>query len=115
MQVALQIAIPEIDGAIEPIVLRGRDDATGKAHTLQDRVDAIAERAIRGPTSVPSLVQTRSSLSPCSPFPLTKAMLAPRPTWMCSVRSFAVIEEMKAQGYDVGTMPEDPRLSWTWC
>ena len=47
VQVALQIAIPELDGAIEPIVLSGRDDATGKAHTLQDRVDAIAERAIR--------------------------------------------------------------------
>ena len=36
VQVALQIAIPELDGAIEPIVLSGRDDATGKAHTLQD-------------------------------------------------------------------------------
>jgi magnesium chelatase subunit H len=47
VQVALQIAIPELDGAIEPIVLSGRDDATGKAHTLQDRIDAIAERAIR--------------------------------------------------------------------
>ncbi|HCA62447.1 MAG TPA: magnesium chelatase subunit H, partial [Synechococcales bacterium UBA8647] len=47
VQVALQIAIPELDGAIEPIVLSGRDDATGKAHTLQDRVDAIAERSIR--------------------------------------------------------------------
>ena len=47
VQVALQIAIPELDGAIEPIILSGRDDATGKAHTLQDRVDVIAERAIK--------------------------------------------------------------------
>ena len=31
VQVALQIAIPELDGAIEPIILSGRDDATGKA------------------------------------------------------------------------------------
>ena len=30
VQVALQIAIPELDGAIEPIILSGRDDATGK-------------------------------------------------------------------------------------
>ena len=28
VQVALQIAIPELDGAIEPIVLSGRDDAS---------------------------------------------------------------------------------------
>ena len=50
VQVALQIAIPELDGAIEPIILSGRDDATGKAHTLQDRVDVIAERAIKWAT-----------------------------------------------------------------
>jgi len=50
VQVALQIAIPELDGAIEPIILSGRDDATGKAHTLQDRVDVIAERAIKWST-----------------------------------------------------------------
>ena len=37
VQVALQIAIPELDCAIEPIELSGRDDAPCKAHTLQDR------------------------------------------------------------------------------
>lgn len=31
IQVALQIAIPELDGAIEPIIMSGRDGATGKA------------------------------------------------------------------------------------
>jgi len=49
VQVALQIAIPELDGrTIEADrALRGRDDATGKAHTLQDRSKAIAERVDR--------------------------------------------------------------------
>ena len=47
IQVALQIALPELDGAIEPIILSGRDGATGKAIALQDRVEAIAQRAMK--------------------------------------------------------------------
>jgi magnesium chelatase subunit H len=47
IQVALQIAIPELDGAIEPIILSGRDGNTGKAIALQDRVEAIATRAMK--------------------------------------------------------------------
>lgn len=47
IQVALQIAIPELDGAIEPIILSGRDGTTGRAIALQDRIEAIAQRAIK--------------------------------------------------------------------
>ena len=47
IQVALQIAIPELDGAIDPIILSGRDAATGKAHAMQDRIEMIAGRAIK--------------------------------------------------------------------
>jgi len=47
IQVALQIAIPELDGAIEPIIVSGRDGATGKAIALQDRIEAIAQRALK--------------------------------------------------------------------
>jgi magnesium chelatase subunit H len=47
IQVALQIAIPELDGAIEPIILSGRDGATGKAIALQDRIEAISQRALK--------------------------------------------------------------------
>ncbi len=48
IQVALQIAIPELDGAIEPIILSGRDDTTGKAIALRDRVEAVARPALKG-------------------------------------------------------------------
>jgi magnesium chelatase subunit H len=47
IQVALQIALPELDGGIEPIILSGRDGNTGKAIALQDRVEAIAQRAMK--------------------------------------------------------------------
>lgn len=47
IQVALQIAIPELDGAIEPIILSGRDGNTGKAIALQDRIEMVAQRAMK--------------------------------------------------------------------
>ncbi|WP_338038415.1 cobaltochelatase subunit CobN [Neosynechococcus sphagnicola] len=47
IQVALQIALPELDGAIEPIILSGRDGTTGKSIALQDRIEAVAQRALK--------------------------------------------------------------------
>ena len=47
VQVALQVALPELDGGIEPIVFSGRDSKTGKSHSLYDRVEAVASRAIK--------------------------------------------------------------------
>jgi magnesium chelatase subunit H len=47
IQVALQIAIPELDGAIEPIILSGKDGATGRAIALRDRVEIVAQRALK--------------------------------------------------------------------
>merc|ERR1719258_47123 len=37
VQVALQVALPELDGGLEPIIFSGRDSKTGKSHSLQDR------------------------------------------------------------------------------
>lgn len=41
-----QVALPELDGAIEPIVFAGRDSATGKSHSLPDRISSLVTRAI---------------------------------------------------------------------
>lgn len=41
-----QVALPELDGGMEPIVFAGRDSATGKSHSLPDRIDALCARAI---------------------------------------------------------------------
>ena len=46
VQVALQVALPELDGAIEPIVFAGRDSNTGKSHSLPDRIASLCSRAI---------------------------------------------------------------------
>ncbi len=43
---SLKVALPELDGGIEPIVFAGRDSNTGKSHSLPDRIDSLASRAI---------------------------------------------------------------------
>ena len=51
-----QVALPELDGGLEPIIFAGRDSATGKSHSLPDRIDALCARAIEW-----------ASLSRCAP------------------------------------------------
>lgn len=47
IQVALQVALPELDGGMEPIVFSGRDPRTGKSHALHKRVEQLCTRAVR--------------------------------------------------------------------
>jgi magnesium chelatase subunit H len=47
IQVALQVSLPEIDGAIEPIIYGGRDAVTGRTVPLPDRINLLADRAIK--------------------------------------------------------------------
>lgn len=43
----VQVALPELDGGMEPIVFAGRDGNTGKSHSLPDRIDSLCSRAIK--------------------------------------------------------------------
>ncbi|KAJ1452656.1 CobN/Magnesium chelatase-domain-containing protein [Pelagophyceae sp. CCMP2097] len=47
VQVALQVSLPELDGAIEPIIYAGREGATGKSVPLDDRIAQLAGRALK--------------------------------------------------------------------
>ncbi len=107
VQVALQIAIPELDGAIEPIVLSGRDDATGKAHTLQDRVDSIAERAIRWSSlRIKSRAEKKLAITIFS-FPPDKGNVGTAAYLDVFGSIHRVLEEMKSKGYRVDNLPKD--------
>jgi hypothetical protein len=57
----LQVALPELDGALEPIVFAGRDSSTGKSHSLPDRIDSLASRAINWAKYVLALESLGSS------------------------------------------------------
>jgi CobN/Magnesium Chelatase len=41
------VSLPEIDGAIEPIIFAGREGATGRSVPLADRVNLVADRAMK--------------------------------------------------------------------
>jgi magnesium chelatase subunit H len=47
VQVALQVSLPELDGALEPVIFAGRDGVTGRSIPLQDRIDTVAARALK--------------------------------------------------------------------
>ncbi|MEA5580159.1 magnesium chelatase subunit H [Nodularia harveyana UHCC-0300] len=106
IQVALQIAIPELDGAIEPIILSGKDGATGKAIALQDRVEIVAQRALkwanlrRKPKLIKKVAITVFSFPPDKGNVGTAAYL----DVFGSIHE--VMKGLRNNGYDVQDIPE---------
>jgi magnesium chelatase subunit H len=108
IQVALQIALPELDGGIEPIILSGRDGATGKSIALQDRVEAVAQRAMKWANlrRKPKL-QKRIAITIFS-FPPDKGNVGTAAYLDVFGSIYKVMESLKHNGYDVPDMPESP-------
>ncbi|WP_121968135.1 magnesium chelatase subunit H [Leptolyngbya sp. BC1307] len=106
IQVALQMAIPELDGAIEPIIMSGRDGMTGRAITLQDRVEAISTRALKWARlrRLPR-VDKKLAITVFS-FPPDKGNVGTAAYLNVFGSIYRVMEEMKAQGYTIEDMPE---------
>ncbi len=106
IQVALQIAIPELDGAIEPIILSGRDGTTGRAIALQDRIEAVARRAMkwanlrRKPKLEKKLAITIFS------FPPDKGNIGTAAYLDVFGSIYKVMEALKNNGYDLPNLPE---------
>ncbi|KAL7560194.1 hypothetical protein ACA910_016621 [Epithemia clementina (nom. ined.)] len=105
IQVALQVSLPEIDGAIEPIIFAGREGATGRSVPLADRVNLLADRAMKWanlrtkPKSEKKIAITIFSFPPDKGNVGTAAYL----DVFDSIK--AVLGELKSEGYDVGDAP----------
>jgi len=108
IQVALQIAIPELDGAIEPIVLSGRDGATGKAIALQDRVEAVARRAMRWANLRRKPKVDKKLAITIFSFPPDKGNVGTAAYLDVFGSIYKVMEALKHNGYDVQEMPDSP-------
>lgn len=106
IQVALQIAIPELDGAIEPIILSGRDGNTGRSITLQDRVEAIASRALKWANlrKKPKL-EKKLAITVFS-FPPDKGNVGTAAYLDVFGSIHEVLKGMKNNGYDVQNVPD---------
>ncbi|MGB3494690.1 MAG: magnesium chelatase subunit H [Elainellaceae cyanobacterium] len=106
IQVALQIAIPELDGAIEPIILSGRDGTTGKAIALQDRIEAVAQRALKWANlrRLPR-VQKKLAITVFS-FPPDKGNVGTAAYLDVFGSIYRVLDALKHNGYEVDDLPE---------
>jgi magnesium chelatase subunit H len=106
IQVALQIAIPELDGAIEPIILSGRDGTTGKAIALQDRIEAIAQRAMKWANlrKKPKL-QKKIAITVFS-FPPDKGNVGTAAYLDVFGSIYEVMKALQNNGYEIQELPE---------
>jgi magnesium chelatase subunit H len=108
IQVALQVALPELDGGLEPIVFSGRDSSTGRSHALHDRVEQLCTRAVkwaalkRMPKAEKKLAITVFS------FPPDKGNVGTAAYLNVFSSIYSVLKELKADGYDVQGLPESP-------
>ncbi|MEA5535392.1 magnesium chelatase subunit H [Crocosphaera sp. XPORK-15E] len=109
IQVALQIAIPELDGAIEPIILSGRDGNTGRAIALQDRIEAVAQRAMKWTNlrKKPKL-EKKVAITVFS-FPPDKGNVGTAAYLDVFGSIYEVMKALQGNGYDVPELPESPK------
>ena len=106
IQVALQIAIPELDGAIEPIILSGRDGATGKAIALQDRIEAIAQRALKWANLRRKPKLDKKVAITVFSFPPDKGNVGTAAYLDVFGSIYEVMKALKQNGYDLPELPE---------
>ncbi|MCL1464089.1 magnesium chelatase subunit H [Argonema galeatum] len=106
IQVALQIAIPELDGAIEPIILSGRDGATGKAIALQDRIEAIAHRALKWANLRRKPKLDKKVAITVFSFPPDKGNVGTAAYLDVFGSIYEVMKALKQNGYDLPELPE---------
>ncbi|MEM9807236.1 MAG: magnesium chelatase subunit H [Cyanobacteria bacterium P01_D01_bin.56] len=106
IQVALQMAIPELDGAIDPIVVSGRDGMTGRAITLQDRVEIISQRALKW-ANLRRVERANKKLAiTVFSFPPDKGNVGTAAYLNVFGSIYEAMVEMQEQGYTIEGMPE---------
>jgi len=109
IQVALQIAIPELDGAIEPIIVSGRDGTTGRAIALQDRVEVIAQRALKWANLRRKPKLNKKVAITVFSFPPDKGNVGTAAYLDVFGSIYEVMQGLKNNGYDVQDIPESAK------
>ena len=106
IQVALQIAIPELDGAIEPIIMSGRDGATGKAIALPDRIEAVAQRALKWANLRRKPKLDKKIAITIFSFPPDKGNVGTAAYLDVFGSIYEVVKALKGNGYDIKDLPD---------
>lgn len=106
IQVALQVALPELDGGMEPIVFAGRDPRTGKSHALHKRVEQLCTRAIRwAELKRKTKTEKRLAITVFS-FPPDKGNVGTAAYLNVFASIYSVLKDLKQDGYNIDNLPE---------
>jgi len=106
VQVALQVALPELDGAIEPIIFAGRDGVTGRSIPQADRIEVLSKRAMKwAGLSRKKNADKKVAITVFS-FPPDKGNVGTAAYLNVFGSIFECLRAMDKAGYDVGQVPE---------
>jgi len=105
IQVALQVSLPEIDGAIEPIIFAGREGATGRSVPLSDRVNLLADRALKWANLGSKPAQDKKIAITIFSFPPDKGNVGTAAYLDVFNSIKGVLKQLKDEGYDIGNAP----------
>jgi len=105
VQVALQVALPELDGGIEPIVFAGRDSNTGKSHSLPDRIASLCSRAVNWARLRKKKNAEKKLAITVFSFPPDKGNVGTAAYLNVFGSIFRVLKQLQREGYDVGQIP----------
>jgi len=106
VQVALQVSLPEIDGAIEPIIFAGRDGTSGRSIPMPDRISTLAMRALNWAT-LRKKRNAEKRLAICLfQFPPDKGNVGTAAYLDVFGSIFSTLQRMKQEGYTIEGLPE---------
>lgn len=100
-----QVALPELDGALEPIVFAGRDSNTGKSHSLPDRISNLCARAVNWAKLRKKKNAEKKLAITVFSFPPDKGNVGTAAYLNVFGSIFRVLKELQREGYDVGPIP----------
>jgi len=107
VQVALQVALPELDGAIEPLIFSGRDGVTGRSIPQADRISVLSKRAVKWANLKKKTNQQKKVAITVFSFPPDKGNVGTAAYLNVFGSIFECLKTMKANGYDLGKeLPE---------
>ena len=109
IQVALQIAIPELDGAIEPIILSGRYGNTGRSIALQDRIETVAKRAVKWANLRKKKREAKKIAITIFSFPPDKGNIGSAAYLDVFSSIYEVLKALKDKGYNLSELPSSPK------
>lgn len=108
VQVALQVSLPELDGALEPVIFAGRDGLTGRSIPLQDRITTIAQRALKWADLRRKQVAEKKLAITIFSFPPDKGNIGTAAYLDVFGSTYKVMEALKREGYSIEDMPDSP-------